>query len=93
MTKSELTKKLADQFGIPMRHAQLVVDAIFDTMTDALQANEKIAVRGFGAFSLKLRRDRMGYDPRTNKQIRITGKRLISFKPGNKLFAMLNPEM
>mgnify|MGYP003436013254 FL=1 len=93
MTKSELTKKLAEQFKIPLRHAQLVMDAIFDTMTDARLAGDKIIMRGFGAFTLKVQRDRIGHNPQTNRPIQITGKRLIAFKPGRALFALLNPEI
>ena len=62
-------------------------------MTDALLAGDKIIMRGFGAFTLKVQRDRIGHNPQTNRPIQITGKRLIAFKPGRALFALLNPEI
>lgn len=91
MTKSELTKKLAEQFQIPMRHAQLVLDAIFDTMTDALNCGDKVVMRGFGAFSVKISRNRIGHNPQTNAPIHIASKKTIVFKPGRVLHERLNP--
>lgn len=92
MTKSELTQKMAEQFSIPMRHAQLVMDAIFDSMIDALHHGDKVIIRGFGAFTLKVSRNRLGHNPQTKSPIQICAKKTIAFKAGRTLHHRLNSD-
>ena len=91
MTKSELTQHLAEHFNIPLKHARLVIDAIFDSMTEALVNGDKVIMRGFGAFSPKISNERMGRNPQTGEKIHVGPRRSVSFKTGRDLHARLNP--
>ena len=91
MTKSELTIKLAMNFDISTRHARLIVDAIFDTMADTLLAGEKIILRGFGAFTVKVARSRVSRNPQTGAEIHVKARRGVSFKCSQTLHQRLNP--
>ena len=91
MTKSELIQKLAAQFNIQPKVARIVVDAIFDNIVRSVATNEKVILRGFGTFSLKVSRDRMTRNPHTGERIFVTSKKSLSFKSGRALHERLNP--
>lgn len=91
MTKSELIQKLADQNPhLYMRDVENIVDTIFDEITDALAAGNRVELRGFGAFSVKERDARMGRNPRTGESVFVEAKRLPFFKTGKVLREKLN---
>lgn len=91
MTKSELTQKLAQKYDISTKHAKLIVDAIFDSMTEALASGDKVILRGFGAFSMKVSRERTGRNPQTGQEIHVAPRKHIVFKTGRTLHERLNP--
>ena len=91
MTKSELIQKLADQTpSIPRKDMELVVNVIFDSMRDALVAGERIEIRGFGSFQVKVREAREGRNPKTGEPVHISAKRTPFFKVGKELKEMVD---
>ena len=74
--------KLAD---ITKVKAEVAVDAVFDAMRMSMQRGERIELRGFGVFQVKLRKRGIGRNPRTGKEVRIPPGRTIRFKPGKDL--------
>ena len=93
MTKSELIQKLADQSPhLFLRDIERIVDTIFDRITDALVNDDRVELRGFGAFSLKHREARTGRNPRTGETVNVDAKRLPFFKTGKALRDRLNDE-
>jgi len=91
MTKSELTLKLAEKFNIQPKQARLIIDVMFDNIVNRVLMNEKVILRGFGTFSLKVSRDRMTRNPHTGEKIFVTSKKSLSFKAGRALHERLNP--
>jgi integration host factor subunit beta len=85
MIKSELIQKLFDATKIPRKAAELAVNTIFDTMTDALSKGEGIEIRGFGSFKVREYRGREGRNPKTGKIINVAPKRRPFFKVGKDL--------
>ena len=86
MTKSELIEALAKkQPHLTLKDVDLAVDCIIEHMCQALIANDRIEVRGFGAFSLHYHPARVGRNPKTGEPINLTAHYLLHFKPGKDL--------
>jgi integration host factor subunit beta len=86
MTKRELideVMKLYPQFS--RRDAEVTVNAVFESMTEALSRDERIEVRGFGSFVIKHRQAREGRNPKTGELVSVAAKRLPFFKVGKEL--------
>jgi integration host factor subunit beta len=91
MTKSELILKLAElNPHLYQSHAEQIVDTIFEEITKALVTDARVELRGFGAFSVKSRKARMGRNPRTGETVRVDDKRVPFFKIGKKMHERLN---
>jgi integration host factor subunit beta len=83
MTKRELideVMKLYPRFS--RRDAEVMVNAVFESMTEALSRDERIEVRGFGSFVIKHRQAREGRNPKTGELVSVAAKRLPFFKVG-----------
>jgi len=85
MTKQQLIERVAAQTELKKSEAELAVDSVLAMIADALQANERVDLRGFGSFVVKARKERQGRNPRTGETITIAAKRDASFKPGKEL--------
>lgn len=85
MIKLDIINRLADQTGIPKLKAEQAVDALFDSMKDALARGERIELRGFGVFVVKPRKRGIGRNPRTGQEVAIPSGKTIRFKPGKEL--------
>ncbi len=91
MTKSGLIEKVAEQSPhISKKDTEVVVNTIFDAMTDALTQGERIEIRGFGSFQVKVREAREGRNPKTGDMVSIPAKRTPFFKVGKELKEMVD---
>jgi len=91
MTKSELIQRLAERNPhLYLRDVEKIVETIFDEITQALVNDDRVELRGFGAFSVKHRDARMGRNPRTGETVHVEAKRLPFFKTGKGLRERLN---
>jgi integration host factor subunit beta len=85
MNKSEMIETLAAQKGISFKKAEEIVNTIFDAMTDALLAGERIEIRGFGSFVVNDYKAYTGRNPKTGESIAVKPKKLPFFKVGKEL--------
>ncbi len=86
MTKSELIGSLAEkQPQLDQRDVELAVKGLLERMSAALEAGERIEVRGFGSFSLHERPSRIGRNPKTGNSVQVPDRRVPHFKPGKEL--------
>lgn len=85
MTKAELIHAAAEKTGMKKKDAEALVEAVFDTMTEALQGGEKVTVAGFGSFSVRDRAEHRGRNPYTGEDMLIAAGRRVSFTPGKNL--------
>ena len=93
MTKSELIAKLAEKNPhLFLRDVEKIVETIFEEITTALVNDDRVELRGFGAFSVKHRDARIGRNPRTGESVQVEAKRLPFFKTGKGLRDRLNEE-
>ena len=91
MTKFELINLLAERSGfLTLKDTKLIVDIVFDSMTEALAKGDRIDVRGFGNFTIKERVERKGRNPKTGESVQIPAKRNIHFKLGRELKDRIN---
>jgi len=87
LTKAELAGMLFDEVGLNKREAKDFVDAWFETIAQALEAGEQVKLSGFGNFQLRDKNERPGRNPKTGEEIPISARRVVTFKPGQKLRA------
>ncbi len=86
MTKSELIHRIAqNQPQLAERDVELAVKMMLDHMAECLAGGGRIEVRGFGSFSLRFRRARVGRNPRTGAAVSLPARYAVNFKPGMKL--------
>jgi len=85
MTKQHLVEAVAAKTGRTKSEIEAIVDSILGTITEALVANERVDVRGFGSFVVKQKKERQGRNPRTGETIMIPAKRDAGFRPGKEL--------
>jgi len=85
MTKSELIDAIAARGDLTKARAELVVNCLFDAMTEALQRGEGIEIRGFGSFTVRPYKPYSGRNPRTGQPVPVPAKRLPFFKVGKEL--------
>lgn len=91
MTKSGLIEKVADRTPhVSKKDTEIVVNTIFDSMTEALKAGQRIEIRGFGSFQVKVREAREGRNPKTGEEVYIPAKRTPFFKVGKELKEMVD---
>ena len=85
MNKTELIEKIAEGSGLSKAACKKAVDAAIDAVRDALVAGDKVALVGFGTFSVSERPAREGINPATKEKIQIAAKKVAKFKAGAEL--------
>ena len=91
MTKSGLIEKVAELTPhVSKKDTEIVVNTIFDAMAKALRDGERIEIRGFGSFQVKVREAREGRNPKTGDPVHISAKRTPFFKVGKELKEMVD---
>ncbi|MDI3538273.1 MAG: DNA-binding protein HU-beta [Bacillota bacterium] len=85
VNKSDLVGVVAEKSGLTKKDAEKAVNAVFDAVTEALAAGEKVQVVGFGTFEVRERAARKGRNPQTGEEIEIAAAKLPVFKAGKGL--------
>ena len=83
--KAELVDRIAKKTQLTKKDVAATVDALFETVQEALSAGEKVQVIGFGNFEVRERAARKGRNPQTGKEIKIAASKVPAFKPGKAL--------
>ncbi len=93
MTRSELIRRIAERNPeLAYSDAVKLVVTFFEEISDALARDDRIELRGFGAFWTKKRHSRTGRNPATGAPVQVEAKRLPAFKAGKRLRERLNEE-
>lgn len=85
MNKAELIATVAEKAGLSKKDSEKAVSAMLDTITETLEAGEKVQLVGFGVFDVKVRGARVGRNPKTKEEIAIPESRIPLFKAGKAL--------
>lgn len=90
MTKSELIEVIAQRARITKGRAELVVNAVFESMAHSLEVGQGIEIRGFGSFTIREYGSYTGRNPQTNSPVEVRPKKLPFFKVGKDLRDLVN---
>ena len=90
MNKEQLIAKIATDVKIPKAQAKLALESFLDTVKKTLKKGEKIALVGFGTFSVSKRKARTGINPATREAIKIKAKNVVKFKAGKDFSSIVN---
>ena len=85
MNKAELIDAMAANSGLSKADAKKALDAFIEATTAALKTGDRVALVGFGSFSVSTRSARKGRNPQTGAEINIPAKKVVKFKVGNDL--------
>ena len=86
MTKRDLIDEVNRRFPhLSHRDAEVIINAIFDSMVDAMRRGERIEIRGLGSFVVKHRRAREGRNPKSGEIVSVAAKKVPFFKVGKDL--------
>ncbi|MHB8259044.1 MAG: HU family DNA-binding protein [Bacteroidia bacterium] len=90
MNKSELIDAIASHSKLTKADAGRALEATIETFEKQLKKGDRIALVGFGSFSISKRAARMGRNPQTGKEIKIAAKKVVKFKAGSELAKKVN---
>jgi len=85
LTKDEMAEHLFETLGINKRVAKEMVESFFEEIREALESGEQVKLSGFGNFDLRDKNQRPGRNPNTGEDIPISARRVVTFRPGQKL--------
>lgn len=89
MTKADLARSIAKKHNLTQKEAVSVVDAVLETITDALAHGDKVELRGFGSFVVKNRPARTARNPKTGERVSVPSKITPAFKASKALKKLL----
>ncbi|MBD3610438.1 MAG: integration host factor subunit alpha, partial [Gammaproteobacteria bacterium] len=87
LTKAEMAERLFEELGLNKREAKELVEMFFEEIRQALENGQQVKLSGFGNFDLRDKGQRPGRNPKTGEEIPITPRRVVTFRPGQKLKA------
>jgi len=87
LTKADMAEKLYEELGLNKREAKELVEMFFEEVRMALESGDLVKLSGFGNFDLRDKNERPGRNPKTGEEIPITARRVVTFRPGQKLKA------
>ncbi len=85
LTKADMAERLYEELGLNKREAKEIVEAFFEEIRASLAENEQVKLSGFGNFDLRDKRQRPGRNPKTGEEVPISARRVVTFRPGQKL--------
>ena len=85
LTKADMADRLFEELGLNKREAKEMVEMFFEEIRRALEDNMPVKLSGFGNFDLRDKSERPGRNPKTGEEIPITARRVVTFRPGQKL--------
>lgn len=90
MNKKELVETVSQQRDISKKEAEILVDTVFDIITESVVSGNKVLISGFGTFKVNDRKARKGISPKTQEEMIIPASKTVTFKPSNRLKDAMN---
>jgi len=87
LTKADMAERLFEELGLNKREAKELVELFFEEIRAALESGKQVKLSGFGNFDLRDKNQRPGRNPKTGEEIPISARRVVTFRPGQKLKA------
>src|SRR5438132_8191017 len=90
MTKADIVEGVYEKVGFSKKESAEIVELVFDTLKETLERGDKIKISGFGNFQVRHKKARIGRNPQTGKEIEISARRVLTFRPSQVLKSALN---
>ena len=90
MTKADIIEGVYEKVGFSKKESAEIVELVFDTVKETLERGDKIKISGFGNFQVREKKARVGRNPQTGKEIEISARRVLTFRPSQVLKTALN---
>ncbi|OGP56442.1 MAG: integration host factor subunit alpha [Deltaproteobacteria bacterium RBG_13_61_14] len=90
MTKAEIVEQIYEKVGFSRRESSDIVETMLEIMKESLAEGEKIKISGFGNFVVRAKRERVGRNPHTGQEIKISARKVITFKASQILKTAVN---
>jgi len=85
LTKAEVAEHLYEKVGLSKRDAKNMVEVFFEEIRETLESGEQVKLSGFGNFDIRQKKERPGRNPKTGEDIPISARKVVTFRPGQKL--------
>ena len=85
LTKAEVAEHLFEKVGLSKRDAKDMVELFFEEIRETLESGDQVKLSGFGNFDLREKSERPGRNPKTGEDIPISARKVVTFRPGQKL--------
>ncbi len=89
LTKADMAESLFNELGLNRTEARELVELFFEELAASLAVGKQVKLSGFGNFDLRDKNERPGRNPKTGEKIPISARRIVTFKPGEKLKARM----
>ena len=93
LIKANFAESLFEELGMDRREAKALVELFFEEIKDSLEQGKAVKISGFGKFELRDKTTRPGRNPKTGEETPISARRVVTFRPGQKLKARVDPSV
>ena len=93
LTRADLAEALVGKIGLPRNESQEMVEIILKEISDSLAKGEQVKLSSFGSFGIRSKAERIGRNPKTGKEVPITPRRVLVFKPSNIMKETINDQL
>lgn len=90
LTKAHLIEKITIDVGLNKKIAMDIIEKLFDVLKGCLERGEDLKISGFGTFHVRQKKTRMGRNPQTGAAMEISARKVVTFKPSQRLRDSLN---
>lgn len=90
VTRADLIDAVYKEIGLSRTESSVIIESILNHITGALIRGETVKLSGFGTFDVRHKKSRMGRNPKTGREVPITSRRVLAFKPSNILKNRVN---
>lgn len=90
ITRADLANAVSQQVKISRAEAADLIDQILEEIAAALERGESVRISSFGAFEVRVKKERVGRNPKTGEEVPIEARRVVSFKPSDVLKRYIN---
>ena len=90
LTRADLAEAVVEQIGLPRVESQQLVEMILQEISTSLSSGESVKLSSFGSFGIRAKGERIGRNPKTGKEVPITPRRVLVFRPSNIMKERIN---
>lgn len=90
LTRADLAETVVQKVGLPRNESQELVELVIKALSESLASGEAVKLSSFGSFNIRQKGQRIGRNPKTGKEVPITPRRVLVFRPSNIMKDRIN---